>query len=147
MSLAIPRRDTGHATQPLLTSSSPFSPSRVMSTATRHPRRRRRDCLRWGEGGEGRGRTVYTKERYARTYFYHVRGKNCLDTQETTAATCPSRRRNTRRIVNNVAFNIVIYGASRIYAIYKTNGLTEINIFRVTIAEIITFDVNDDIRH
>lgn len=66
MSLAIPRRDTGHATAPL-------NPQ-VMSTATRHPRRRRRDCLR--------GECAQKNVRGYRRYFYHGRGKNCLDTQE-----------------------------------------------------------------
>jgi len=63
MSLAIPRRDTGHATALLN--------SQVMSTATRHPRRRRRDCLRGG-----------CAQKNVRGYFYHGCGKNCLDTQE-----------------------------------------------------------------
>jgi len=80
--------------QPLLTRP-------VMSTATRHPRRRRRrrDCLRGGC-------TQKNVRGYTR-YFYHSRGKNCLDTQE--PALSLTKRNTGALLVNNVAFTIVIY--------------------------------------
>lgn len=78
MSLAIPRRDTGHATAPL-------NPQ-VMSTATRHPRWRRRDCLR-GVGGKGEGAH---KRTYAGTEVLLPRLRKELPWHARTG--CPSRR-------------------------------------------------------
>lgn len=74
-----------------------------------------------GAGGEPRRvhKRTYMCGWYSE-YFYHDRGKNCLDTQEPAV---PHEEEYWRAaLVNNVAFNIVIYGIGR--AICKTNGLT-----------------------